>query len=181
MLKTFHDHTLQTSLLKTGATVLDVGCRGFEFGNALREQYQAQVYEVDIDDLGGGQPYYRCGIAHQDGWGDVDTNQDPLARRLVKGRKIPVYTIQSFGNIVGVHYWDVNKLDCEGAEYGILWHLTKPPATQLTVEFHQHTDARRSPEFMLALMTKLGQWYEIKRHRLYGQQMNYWDTLFVLR
>ena len=183
MLKTFHEHTLDTALLKPGCTVLDVGCRGFGFGNELRKKFQAQVYEVDIDDLGDTHSYYRCGIAAADGFGDVTNELNPEARHLVNGNRVPVYTLDSFGKKVGVDHWDVVKLDCEGSEYDILWNLKEPLATQLTVEFHQHTPARRSEEFVAAIVKKLEQWYRVKRHRLYGKPgcLNYWDSLFVLR
>jgi hypothetical protein len=184
MLETFQEHTLDTTLLKHGCTVLDIGCRGFAFGDDLRKRFRARVYEVDIDDLGPSTPYYRCGIAASDGFGSVKHHPDPSARTLIAGTTVPVYTIESFSQRVGVETWDVIKLDCEGSEYEILWQLQRPPATQLTVEFHQHTDARRSEDFMAALIRKLEQWYKVKRHRLYGlgpASLNYWDSLFVLR
>jgi hypothetical protein len=142
------------------------------------------MYEVDIDDLGSSIPYYRCGIGAKDGFGNVEWDANPEAKRLVSGDLVPVYTIQSFGNTVGIHYWDVIKLDCEGSEYDILWNLTGPPATQITVEFHQHTPARRSEEFIAELIKKMEQWYTVQHHKLYGHgfdYQNYWDTLFVLK
>lgn len=183
MLETFHEHTLDTSFLKPNCTVLDVGCRGFAFGDELRKKFSAKVYEVDIDDLGHSRQYYRCGIAATEGFCSVSDDADPEARRLVYGSDVPVYTIESFRKKVGVDYWDVIKLDCEGSEYNILLNLTGPPATQLTVEFHQHTSARRSDEFVESLIKKLQQWYTVKQHRLYGKpnSLNYWDSLFVLR
>lgn len=184
MLKAFQGHTLETALLKPGCTVLDVGCRGFGFGTALRHFVEAKVYEVDIDDLGDAVPYYRCGIAAVDGFGGVTQEADPEARHLVFGNAVPVYTIESFGKKVGVDHWDVIKLDCEGTEYDILWNLTKPPADQLSVEFHQHTPARRTKEEINALIQKLEQWYTVQNHQLYGQKpetKNYWDSLFVIK
>lgn len=183
MLKTFAEHTLDTSLLKRGCTVLDVGCRGFDFGDEMREWFQAKVYEVDIDDLGRSRNYYRCGIATFGGWGGVGDERDPDSRRLVDGTRIKVFTIESFRAFVGVNHWDVIKLDCEGSEYDILWNLKSPPATQITVEFHQHTPARRTETFIAALIKKLEQWYRVRRHRLYGKpgSLNYWDSLFTLK
>jgi len=183
MLETFQEHTLDTALLKPGCTVLDVGCRGFGFGNELRKRFHARVYEVDIDDLGNSQHYYRCGIAAADGYGDVSHDPDPLARQLVSGDRLNVWTIKSFSEIVGVAHWDAIKLDCEGGEYEILWNLEHPPADQITVEFHQHTPARRSKEFMAELVQKLRRWYNVRQHRLYGKpnSLNYWDSLFILR
>ena len=183
MIKSFHDHTVDTSLLKPGCTVLDVGCHGFEFGNQMRQNFQAKVYEVDINDLGSSQPYYRCGIADWDGRGDVSDERDWLARRLIPGDKFPVYTIASFSRLVGIDCWDVIKLDCEGSEYNILWNLAAPPAIQISVEFHQHTAARQNEEFMKSLIDRMQRWYEVKRHRLYGKwgALNYWDSLFILK
>lgn len=182
MLKTFAEHTLDTSLLKRGCTVLDVGCRGFAFGDALRKRFAANVYEVDIDDLGSSRPYYRVGIADFNGLGGV-RGLEPEGRRLVPGADVPVYTIDSFKETLGVDHWDVIKLDCEGSEYDILRDMESPPATQITVEFHQHTTARRTETFMNALIERLERWYRVRRHRLYGKpgSLNYWDSLFTLK
>lgn len=183
MLETFHEHTLDILLLKPGCTVLDVGCRGFEFGNALRERFQADVYDVDIDDLNTPQFYYRCGIDAMNGSGAVSQDDNPEARCLVAGNQIKVYTIEYFQHKVGVNHWDAIKLDCEGSEYGILWHLKEPPATQISVEFHQHTEERRSEAFMAELIDRLRQWYDVRQHQLYGKAsyLNYWDSLFTLK
>ncbi len=181
MLKTIHEHTLDTALLRPGCCVLDVGCRGFAFGNELRREFQAKVYEVDIDDLGTQQPYFRCGIAHVEGFGDITDHAEPEARSLVSGTRFKVHTLESFSRFVGIDHWDVIKLDCEGSEYDILWNLERPLATQITVEFHQHTEARRSQEFLDTLVQKLQQWYVARKHRRYGRSLNYWDSLFVLK
>jgi len=184
MLKVFHEHTLDTALLRPHCKVLDVGCRGFAFGDALRQEFQANVYEVDIDDLGPDRSYYRCGIAQADGSGDVSSDQEPEARNLVGGSRFKVYTLDSFSRFVGVEHWDVLKLDCEGSEYGILWNLERPIATQISVEFHQHTEARRSQEFMYDLVLRLERWYAVRKHKFYGRganSLNYWDSLFVLK
>ncbi len=184
MLETIHEHTLDISLLKPGCNVLDVGCLGFAFGNELRKRFQANVYEVDIGDLGNAQPYWHCGIAAQDGYGAVCVaSGDPEARQLMSGQSFKVFTLESFKAFVGVDHWDVIKLDCEGSEYDILWSLEHPPATQISVEFHQHTVARRSEEFIAELVKKLEQWYVVRGHTLYGHKnsRNYWDSLFVLK
>jgi hypothetical protein len=183
MLETIHEHTLDTSLLKPGCKVLDVGCLGFAFGNELRRRFQADVYEVDIGYLEGDQPYYHCGIAAEDGFGDVENDAQPEARRLVPGESFKVFTLESFGPVVGVNHWDAIKLDCEGSEYDILWNLQRPLATQISVEFHQHTEARRSEEFVANLVERLQQWYEVRQHGISGRKhsRNYWDSLFVLK
>lgn len=149
----------------------------------MRQQFKAAVYEVDINDLGSVQPYYRCAIADAEGRGDVSDDPDSQARCLIPGDRFPVHTIESFSRSVGVGHWDLIKLDCEGSEYDILWNLTEPPATQFSVEFHQHTKARRSDEFMTELKKRMERWYEAKRHRLYGKwgAVNYWDSLFILQ
>jgi Methyltransferase FkbM domain len=183
MIERIAEHSLDSSLLTPGCNVLDVGCLGFAFGDELRRRYKANVYEVDIGDLGPSRRYYRCGIAATDGFGDV-IGSAPDARQLTPGILFPVHTIESFSQRVKVPYWDVIKLDCEGSEYDILWNLQKPPATQITVEFHQHTEARRTETFIEQLVDKLGQWYEVRRHKLEGRtrfSLNWWDSLFVLK
>ena len=183
MLESIADHTLDTALLQPGCHILDVGCHGFAFGDQLRQRFAANVYEVDLNDLGPSRTYHRCGIAAADGFGDVSHDPEPQCRRLIAGNRFPVYTVESFRQRLGVPHWDVLKLDCEGSEYDILWNLSQPPATQISVEFHQHTAARRSEEFIAQIVAKLGQWYEVKLHirdERHCCGFNWWDSLFVL-
>jgi len=184
MIEAIAEHSLDTSLLSSGCYVLDIGCLGFAFGDQLRRRYSARVYEIDISDLGKDRAYYRCGIAAADGSGGVSTVPAHDSRQLIPGDHFRVYTIESFSKHVGVPYWDVIKMDCEGSEYDILWNLQKPPAKQITVEFHQHTEARRSEEFVQQIVEKLSQWYEVRQHQQWGKNrlsLNWWDSLFTLK
>lgn len=87
-----------------------------------------------------------------------------------------------------VDFWEVVKLDCEGAEYEILEEWPGPVARQITVEFHDRLG--RNPEaeperYYARLMERIGHWYDVILHRQtrppWGGLPTYWDSLFVLK
>jgi hypothetical protein len=85
---------------------------------------------------------------------------------------------------IGAFFWDLIKMDCEGAEYGILQSMTSPLAKQMSVEFHEHTPARKGESIVNDIFVHLSQWYVIsgnEKKALHGCESNYWDVLFTLR
>jgi hypothetical protein len=87
----------------------------------------------------------------------------------------------------GVSFWEVVKLDCEGAEYEILRNWPGPIARQITIEFHDFLGGA-PPGVASAghaeILAHLGQWYDVAQHEWttqHGAGWNYWDSLFVLR
>jgi hypothetical protein len=185
MISVFDGHSIIPGLLPNRPTVLDVGCRGFAFGDAIRSlRPSAVIHELDIDLLETSRSYTRAGLAEAAGLASCSTEPDACWRHLIPGHDFPVYTIASYSACAGVASWDVIKLDCEGSEYGILQSFDRPWARQLTVEFHQHTHFRREWSEISAIIGRLSQWYTPVQHRLEDQMglgMNYWDSLLIAR
>lgn len=176
-------HSIELDLLPKRPLVLDVGCRGFAFGNAIKRlRPRSVIYELDIDDLDVPWPYNRAGIAHYDGTAGCSQEQDGEWRHIVPGSEVPIYTLKTFSKMAGVDRWDLIKLDCEGSEYEILKSFDRPWATQLTVEFHQHTQFRRKWAEIDRIIKHISKWYTVARHERDAESPgggNYWDSLFI--
>ena len=87
-----------------------------------------------------------------------------------------------------IAFFEIVKLDCEGAEYAILDGWPGPIARQITVEFHDflgfNPDAR--PEaYHARLLAQLSRWYDPVKHVKEAvewlDEPAYLDSLFVLR
>lgn len=180
---TIAEHSFDAWRLPERPVVLDVGCRGFGFGDGIRQlRPGAQLFELDIDDLGTARDYHRVGIAGYDGFGGISDHAEPFARKLIAGHDIQVYTLESFSRLHGVARWDIVKLDCEGSEFHALLGLGAPIADQISVEFHPwggwtFADVDR-------VVQRLSRWYVVERHvktAMAGMEPNYWDSLFIKR
>lgn len=186
-LVTIADHTIDESSLSVSPVVLDVGCRGFGFGDGIKKlRPSARLFELDIDDLNDRHNrYIRAAICGKDGMVGVSDDIDLSSRHVTPSGSVFAFTLKTFSSIVKVRHWDVIKLDCEGSEFDILSSINGPVAQQITVEFHQHTaHGRRPPEEIASLLSRLSQWYEVVQHPFderYGCGLNYWDTLLVAK
>jgi FkbM family methyltransferase len=182
MHKEICEHSVDVDLIKPGAKVLDIGCRGFGFTNAMTA-LGCQVHAIDPDTLDGGV-YHKCAISTYDGTCDLVHTNDPQGKYIKSGNVIPVFTLKSFSEKVGVKWWDLIKIDCEGEEYAILPTLTEPIATQLSIEFHEHTAKKIGQSEIDNMLARFEQWYDI-RHKVWesrhGAGFNYWDVLLVLK
>lgn len=180
---TIAEHTFDETLLPEAPTVLDVGCRGFAFGDGIRALRQkARIFELDIDDLGTGREYTRAGISDYCGTGGVSDDADPLARRLTAQGAVPVYTLEAFCVMRGVYLWDLIKLDCEGSEFAALLGMGWPRARQISVEFHPWGEhGPGDVDRVVSHLVALG--YSVVQHAPsdLGGHLNYWDSLFVRR
>lgn len=180
---TIAEHTIDVSLLPvTGGKIMDVGCRGFQFADEL-ERLGHHVYPIDIEIL-NGRRHYILAIAGYNGKCSVQKSKDPQATRMMAGFDIPCYTISGFSKVVDVKFWDLIKLDIEGAEYEVIMSLTEPPAKQLSIEFHLHT--KIYPESAIKEMEdkliSLG-YFPVKhdKYPAHGLEANYWDSLWILK
>ncbi len=186
------EHTFDETLLNANSKILDAGCRGFGFGKWIVENIGCEVTCIDGDPQIENPNiekinYLNRIVTHDESneklilfvYGNGTANfSEEVAQRPTDCIEyiVPTYKIKPF--------WDLIKLDIEGAEYDILRRMEGPLAKQISVEFHQHTGAKKSPEFMLELFNHVSQWYDIigavpeERH---GCGMNYWDVLLKLR
>lgn len=181
-LTTIAEHTVDLSLLPENAKVMDAGCRGFLFADAMR-RLKHEVYAIDIENLWPRQ-HFICGIAGHIGRCAIKKDRDQQATRIMVGYEIPCYTIQGFSKLVDIPFWDLIKLDIEGAEYPAIMALTEPPATQLSIEFHLHTKIypesaiKEMEDKLLSLGYFQAQHDKTSQH---GCGLNYWDSLFLLQ
>lgn len=183
------EHSLIKSLLSTRGFIMDVGCRGFQFRDAMKAMGH-KVYAIDCDKLDDPlNEYYRFALSDHTGFEFIHRSDDPQATKVKKvgtDEKIECMTIESFSKIRGPLHaiWDLIKLDIEGSEYEVIMSLTKAPAKQLSIEFHLHTGVYGSYEMVMMEDKLKALGYEFVQHdytEQYGAGFNYWNSLFVLK
>jgi FkbM family methyltransferase len=201
------EHSVCVDLLPERPTVLDVGCRGFEFDlELLKLRPQARILALDPDPAipdpqipritfqhravteklqqwvqwqGEGDGAYICAAAGDPGYGWGVSNTATAC--TVENTNIPDL-MKEFS----VDHWDIVKLDCEGSEFGILENWPGPIATQLSIEFHDCINpARWNAEYYVKLFAGPLRFYRLALWGLTplgpGDTMGHWDSLLVLR
>lgn len=178
------EHSVDLSLLPEKAKILDIGCLGFGFTDAM-VALGHYVASVDIQMLPGGRDYFHCGISDYIGFCELEmVGTDIQATRLVRSsRGIPCWTLEAFSQNHGVSFWDLIKIDVEGSEYEIIMSLEKAPAKQLSIEFHLHTGVYGQTEMLMMedKLKSLG--YEAVSHEYEERHCagkDYWNSLFIL-
>ncbi len=193
---TIDEHSVCLELLSPVAAILDAGCAGFGFTNALSELGH-KVLACDIQDFGeeNKHKYARMGLYFHAGKARVTQDEDVQARRVtditlfdknkpapkIKEDEIYLTTIGGCAQFMGVEKFDLIKLDIEGAEFPILQNAVHPIAKQVSVEFHCHT-GRQSKEQVDKLLLYLSKWYNIYNQvweQRHGCSENYWDILLI--
>jgi len=184
------DHkTVDLSRL-TGGWVLDGGCRGFGFTEALLLR-GCRVVAVDPGEnihnprMHGELHVLRKALvasptAHVGliGTGDPET----AFTQESGGVRVLAVTIGQVMARFAITRFDVVKLNIEGGEYAILEHWPGPVADQITVSFHDFRGM--TPEgFYPRMLKHLGRWYDVLQHEATERfgEVNHWDSLFVLR
>jgi len=199
-------HTVDLDLLPESPTVLDVGCRWFDFSQAiLKERPQAKIIALDpANDVHmlKSRPFMRActfvraalvgtGHARQQfahfstGEGDFLTTQTyfPGWDKQPEFYEVECMSIGELMLQHSIKHWDLVKLDCEGSEFDILERWPGPIATQVSCEFHDwDKPVYRSETYYDGLWKKLP-WYRIVQHEFtrQGNGIGHWDTLIVLR
>lgn len=188
---TISEHSFDASLLHKTSKVLDCGCRGFEFSKWIAEKIGCRVVSVDADPeiinpIITNVEYIHAAVASGDetkvayyafgnGTGNYIANVcDQPAECDI--HEVPAYRIKPL--------WDLIKMDIEGSEYDIFMDMEAPIATQVSVEFHEHTPAAKGDKFMQNLFDRMSVWYEIigaTKEKRHGLSENYWDVLFILK
>lgn len=205
-LQSIASHTVDLDLLPTAPTVLDVGCRWFDFSKQILElRPQARIVALDpapdvYDEWKhtGGEnerrirfwPYGltetnktgRRRMAHfSTGEGDFLTDAESYHDAVF--HTVSCIDMQTITKAFEIPHWDLVKLDCEGSEFGILENWPGAVATQISVEFHDwDKPAYKSVSYYDSLWRKLP-WYRTVQHDLtkQGDGVGHWDSLLVLR
>jgi FkbM family methyltransferase len=190
------EHSLDVDLLKPGSVVLDVGCRTFGLAKHLASQ-GCKVISLDpdpsiADPAVPGVVFVQKALVHELPVGDKilfvpmhDASASFVINHgLIPGAiKVEATTIEKLSQEFGVSQWDAVKFDCEGSEYGILMTWPGPIAKQISVEFHEHVQAR-GESTIEAIVRHLSKWYQVQQHEKshrHGLPINYWDSLFLLK
>lgn len=179
MIETVAEHSFQT--LRPGSKILDIGCRGFQFTDEMKRRGH-HVCSVDIDKL-DREDYFQIAVSNYVGRAGVHRSDDPQATSMCEGDEVMCMTIEMLSTFAKVPFWDLIKIDVEGSEREIIYSLEKPPARQLSIEFHLHTGAYRKEQVddMVQYLEMMG--YKTAKHGFssaHGCGYNYWDSLFVL-
>lgn len=182
------EHTIQKGIL-TGY-VLDVGCRNFTFAKEMANRRHTVIAldpDPTVDDPRRARIVYeRVALRDRMGKAKFEMAQDPQARRLSDKGTVDVdcVTIQDVMKRHWISLFRIVKLDCEGAEMGILESWPGPVSEQITVEFHDHVEPQPQERYD-RIFEHLAKWYDCiqneksLRHCI-GTE-NRWDSLWVLR
>lgn len=202
-LTTVCEHTIDASIVPTGAVVVDVGAWGYEFTRWMRSRYDARIVAIDPNptmEAMQGVVLKRAAVfssrslppnreAFYVTAGGPNNHYAVTSPPTNVGfTRVPCCSLEEVLEENSVVTADVLKLDCEGAEYDILLTMTRPLARQITVEFHDHVGRNPRPEdpegFYADLHRHLGQWYEVVKHckeNPWGMGFHHVDSLYVLK
>lgn len=192
MIVTIAEHSVDLSLLLKDpniekVNILDLGCRGFLFHDALSEMgYFVHCVDADKLETKYRQIYWHLAVTNYNGYCEVIPDKDPQAFRIGKKADdgLRCVTLDVFSSWVQVDFWDIIKIDIEGSEYEVIMSLTEPPAKQLSIEFHLHTKIYGDAQVkeMEDKLLSLG-YFPVKHDKTsqHGLGFNYWDSLFILQ
>lgn len=181
-----HEHSVALDLLrKEGSNILDLGCRTCEFTKYF-DALGHFVVPVDIDStILTDRPYLNMAVTNYKGTCGIRRSQDAQATkmsRVLTDELVNCTTIEGISDSFKIPYWDLIKIDVEGAEYEIIMGLTKAPAKQISWEAHLHTGAYSMQEGRQMELKLLSLGYKAIKHELteaHGAGKNYWDSLFI--
>lgn len=200
-LQTLASHTVDLDLLPDTPTVLDVGCRWFDFAqNILDARPAARVICMDpAPDVPGPQltsaNFLRAALVgsgnakqhlahYSTGEGDFlgEPRHYPGWDIQPTFHEVDCLNIHEVMMLTGVEHFDLVKLDCEGSEFAILENWPGPIATQISVEFHDWNKPQyRRDAYFEMLFRRLPE-YRVVQHELskQGTGWGHWDTLLTL-
>lgn len=185
------EHTVDLSLLRPGALILDLGSREGNWSKAMQQYSFYNIKRVDADP---STDAYHYAVSSQDGllidfitYGNGTGNYIDDGRKLpenhsrhkVETRRIDTLVRELFDK----ERIDLIKIDIEGEEVPALLALTEAPAEQLSIEFHLHTGTPHWQVLaVIAHLRELGYEYVHSDYSdKHGSGLNYWNELFVLR
>lgn len=181
-IQTIAEHSVDLDLLPAKAKILDLGCLGFVFTDEMR-RLGHDVLAVDIQKF-DRDDYFQIAISDKVGRVGIKQTKDPQAATITEGSEIMCMDLKMLMLTARVEFFDLIKMDIESSEYQVIMSLEKPPAKQLSIEFHLHTKVYGLAEMnhMYNKLENLG--YAAVSHKATSQHgcgLNYWDSLFILR
>jgi FkbM family methyltransferase len=193
-----NSHTIQMRDVP-GLNILDVGSRVFGFSNWFAgRDFNVICLEPDTDippAPKGVTVIHAALVGHgNEGQGQLIKWSNGEGNHLSRihgetppshvKQDTPCFNIEQIMKETNVEFWEIVKLDCEGAEYEILKTWPGPISNQITVEFHDFTGSNpNGEETYTEILAHLGQWYDVVQHEKtkLNNIENYWDSLFVLK
>ena len=203
-LVTLASHTIDLDLLPERPTVLDVGCRDFDFTREiLKLRPGARIIAMDpapdvrldgqLDDLVGEVAFINMALVGDDragaGFAHFSTGHGDFITDLAEYYdaemiRVPCVNITRLMKARGIEHWDLVKLDAESSEFEILQNWPGPIATQLSVEFHDWDRPRiRDGGYYRLLFAQGLKDYRVVQHELsvQGTGCGNWDSVFVVK
>lgn len=193
-------HTVDLDLLPDAPIVLDVGCRDFDFTNAVRNIRRcARLVSLDASPdvavigtsrvvflqmaLVGKERHMALLAMHSSGEGNFICDDPPW---FAEAAAVKCITLAQLMEKCKIKFWDLVKLDCEGSEFGILENWPGPVARQISIEFHDWTgpwEGYVAGDYYERLFAGPLKDYEVVQHELsrQGEGIGHWDTLLRLR
>jgi FkbM family methyltransferase len=186
-IKVIAEHSVDIDLL-SGGICIDVGCRGFQFSEAMRDA-GCKVIAFDLEDMEApeGIEFKKMAVSNFTGYGVYKDTADLQAKHLTSGsgKPVSVISLNDVYELIGSKDVDILKLDVEGEEYHILSDPDfQPIPKQISIEFHMHCHRKLHDQYYYKCMENLLKHYEPVQHELtqaHGAGFNYWDSLFLRR
>lgn len=194
-------HSFDVDLLPERATVLDVGCRGFDFTQGIRDlRPRALIYAMDPDPMIvppiGLCAFYAKALVSdplriRSNYASYSTGEGNFLTDLTvwgdaKIIQVGCYTITDMLRMTAKGFFDLVKLDIEGSEFQVLENWPGPIARQVSVEFHDFDKRSQYPDsYYERLFAKLHNFgYRVVQHELSDISgrgaIGHWDDLLIL-
>lgn len=195
-------HSYSPSHLLQGGWALDIGCRGFEFTECmLNHGLHVLAVDPDVDvqppPLSGVRLVHVALVAPQIAAKRHSVrlfkDGEPGEYNIITGDAsravwVPCTSILQLMRREHIPFFEVVKLDCEGAEYSLLDAWPGQIAAQLSIEFHDFLGFNPAPSperYHGRLLRRLRPWYVPVKHRMeqpaWLSSPAYVDCLFILR
>lgn len=187
-IKVIAEHSVDVDLL-TGGICIDVGCRGFQFGEAMRD-LGCKVVAFDLEEMKAleGITFIVAAVSDVVKQGFYVDTKDQQAKFLSdSGIPVRVTTLpviyETMKEVEPGAQVDVLKLDIEGSEYLVLSDPNfQPIPRQISIEFHMHCHRALHDQYYEKCMENLLKYYVPVQHELtqaHGAGFNYWNSLFI--
>lgn len=186
-MKKIEGHTVELSLLTQG-TVLDLGCRDFNFSKEMvKAGCCVCAYDADssikLQELNDKIYFTNAAVGIKNCktkiYYELGEGAYTSEIKNYDGKYFEIEMI-NYNEIINRPY-DLLKIDIEGGEYDILSSINfQPFPKQITVEFHEHNLPELHSKMFHTVLNNLKKWYELV-YFFKENKHQYIDTLFIRR